>query len=111
MRFNGLILFAIKPIRIRNCAASAPARRVRVSVPKPAKAISILDFSVEAEALGFHSNFVVEHHFSGWNQVSAPLMLLMALAMRTTTLRLGTAVMVPTWYNPCCWPSRRRPST
>ena len=70
-----------------------------------------LDYSVEAEALGFYSNFVVEHHFSGWNQFSAPLMLLMALAMRTTTLRLGTAVMVPTWHNPCCSPSRRRPST
>lgn len=59
-----------------------------------------LDFNVEAEALGFRSSFVVEHHFSGWNQASATLMLLMALAMRTTTLRLGTAVMVPTWHNP-----------
>ena len=59
-----------------------------------------LDFNVEAEALGFCSTFVVEHHFSGWNQLSAPLMLLMALAMRTRTLRVGTAVMVPTWHNP-----------
>ena len=59
-----------------------------------------LDFNIEAEALGFQSCFVVEHHFSGWNQLSAPLMLLMALAMRTKTLRLGTAVMVPTWHNP-----------
>ena len=45
-----------------------------------------LDFNVEAEALGFHSSFSVEHHFTGWNQVSATLMLLMALAMRTKTL-------------------------
>ena len=59
-----------------------------------------LDFNVEAEALGFHSSFSVEHHFTGWNQVSATLMLLMALAMRTTTLRLGTAVMVLPWHNP-----------
>lgn len=59
-----------------------------------------LDFNVEAEALGFHSSFAVEHHFSGWHQVSAPLMLLTALAMRTTTLRLGTAVIVPPWHNP-----------
>ena len=35
-----------------------------------------LDFNVEAEALGFHSSFLVEHHFTGWNQVSATLMLL-----------------------------------
>jgi alkanesulfonate monooxygenase SsuD/methylene tetrahydromethanopterin reductase-like flavin-dependent oxidoreductase (luciferase family) len=59
-----------------------------------------LDFNIEAEALGFHSSFSVEHHFSGWNQASATLMLLMALAMRTTTLRLGTAVMVLPWHNP-----------
>jgi alkanesulfonate monooxygenase SsuD/methylene tetrahydromethanopterin reductase-like flavin-dependent oxidoreductase (luciferase family) len=35
-----------------------------------------LDFNVEAEALGFHSSFSVENHFTGWNQVSATLMLL-----------------------------------
>jgi alkanesulfonate monooxygenase SsuD/methylene tetrahydromethanopterin reductase-like flavin-dependent oxidoreductase (luciferase family) len=59
-----------------------------------------LDFNIEAEALGFHSSFSVEHHFTGWNQVSATLMLLMALAMRTKTLRLGTAVLVLPWHNP-----------
>ncbi len=59
-----------------------------------------LDFNVEAEALGFNSSFLVEHHFTGWNQVSATLMLLMALAMRTTTLRLGSAVMVLPWHYP-----------
>jgi len=59
-----------------------------------------LDFNIEAEALGFHSSFSVEHHFTGWNQVSATLMLLMALAMRTTRLRLGTAVIVLPWQNP-----------
>lgn len=59
-----------------------------------------LDFNVEAEALGFHSSFLVEHHFTGWNQVSSTLMLLMALAMRTRTLRLGSAVMVLPWHNP-----------
>jgi len=59
-----------------------------------------LDFNVEAEALGYHSSFSVEHHFTGWNQVSAPLTLLTGLAMRTTKLRLGTAVMVLPWHNP-----------
>lgn len=59
-----------------------------------------LDFNVEAEALGYCSSFSVEHHFSGWNQASATLMLLMALAMRTRTLRLGTAVLVVPWHNP-----------
>src|ERR1700753_3329508 len=59
-----------------------------------------LDLNVEAERLGFHSSFLVEHHFTGWNQVSATLMLLTALAMRTTTMRLGSAVMVLPWHNP-----------
>jgi alkanesulfonate monooxygenase SsuD/methylene tetrahydromethanopterin reductase-like flavin-dependent oxidoreductase (luciferase family) len=59
-----------------------------------------LDFNVEAEALGFTSSFLVEHHFTGWNQVSSTLMLLMALAMPTKTLRLGSAVMVLPWHNP-----------
>jgi alkanesulfonate monooxygenase SsuD/methylene tetrahydromethanopterin reductase-like flavin-dependent oxidoreductase (luciferase family) len=59
-----------------------------------------LDFNVEAERLGFHSSFLVEHHFTGWNQVSATLMLLTCVAMRTTTLRVGSAVMVLPWHNP-----------
>jgi alkanesulfonate monooxygenase SsuD/methylene tetrahydromethanopterin reductase-like flavin-dependent oxidoreductase (luciferase family) len=59
-----------------------------------------VDFNVEAEALGYHSTFLVEHHFTGWNQVSAPLTVLTWLAARTTSLRLGTAVMVLPWHNP-----------
>jgi alkanesulfonate monooxygenase SsuD/methylene tetrahydromethanopterin reductase-like flavin-dependent oxidoreductase (luciferase family) len=59
-----------------------------------------LDYAIEAEALGYVSSFLVEHHFTGWNQVSATLMLQTALAMRTTTLRLGTAVIVLPWHNP-----------
>ncbi len=59
-----------------------------------------IDFNVEAEALGYHSTFLVEHHFTGWSQVSATLSLLTYLAARTKTLRLGTAVMVVPWHNP-----------
>jgi alkanesulfonate monooxygenase SsuD/methylene tetrahydromethanopterin reductase-like flavin-dependent oxidoreductase (luciferase family) len=59
-----------------------------------------LDDNVEAEQLGYASTFLVEHHFTGWHQVSATLMLLTALAMRSSTLRLGTAVIVLPWHNP-----------
>jgi alkanesulfonate monooxygenase SsuD/methylene tetrahydromethanopterin reductase-like flavin-dependent oxidoreductase (luciferase family) len=59
-----------------------------------------IDFNVEAEALGYHSTFLVEHHFTGWSQVSATLSLLTYLAARTKTMRLGTAVMVVPWHNP-----------
>jgi alkanesulfonate monooxygenase SsuD/methylene tetrahydromethanopterin reductase-like flavin-dependent oxidoreductase (luciferase family) len=59
-----------------------------------------LDYNTEAEALGFHATFLTEHHFTGVGQISAPLQVLTALAARTTTLRLGTAVMVLAWHNP-----------
>ena len=56
--------------------------------------------NVEAEALGYYATFLTEHHFTGVGQISAPLQVLTAIAMRTTTLRLGTAVMVLAWHNP-----------
>jgi alkanesulfonate monooxygenase SsuD/methylene tetrahydromethanopterin reductase-like flavin-dependent oxidoreductase (luciferase family) len=59
-----------------------------------------IEYNVEAEALGYSSNFVVEHHFTGFGQVSASLNLLTWVAARTKTLRLGTAVMVLPWHNP-----------
>jgi len=59
-----------------------------------------VDYICEAEALGFHSVFMVEHHFTGFNQVSASLTFLAYLAARTTRLRLGTAVTVLPWHNP-----------
>ena len=59
-----------------------------------------IEFNVEADALGYHSTFCVEHHFTGWTQVSATLNLLTWLAARTKNLRVGTAVMVLPWHNP-----------
>jgi alkanesulfonate monooxygenase SsuD/methylene tetrahydromethanopterin reductase-like flavin-dependent oxidoreductase (luciferase family) len=59
-----------------------------------------IEYNVEAEALGFHSTFVVEHHFTGFGQVSATLNLLTWLGARTRRLRLGTAVIVLPWHNP-----------
>jgi alkanesulfonate monooxygenase SsuD/methylene tetrahydromethanopterin reductase-like flavin-dependent oxidoreductase (luciferase family) len=59
-----------------------------------------VDYNIEAEALGYYSSFLVEHHFSGWSQVSATLQLLNWVAARTRTLRVGSAVMVLPWHNP-----------
>jgi alkanesulfonate monooxygenase SsuD/methylene tetrahydromethanopterin reductase-like flavin-dependent oxidoreductase (luciferase family) len=59
-----------------------------------------IEYLIEAEALGFHSSFIVEHHFTGFGQVSATLNLLSWIGAKTTTLRLGTAVMVLPWHNP-----------
>src|SRR5882757_7047729 len=59
-----------------------------------------VEYHVEAEALGFHGSFVTEHHFTKIGQVSATPTLLTWIAARTTTLRLGTAVIVLPWHNP-----------
>jgi alkanesulfonate monooxygenase SsuD/methylene tetrahydromethanopterin reductase-like flavin-dependent oxidoreductase (luciferase family) len=59
-----------------------------------------IDYVIEAESLGYDSAFVVEHHFTGFEQVSATLNLLSWIGARTTTLRLGTAVIVLPWHNP-----------
>ena len=59
-----------------------------------------IETNVEAEALGYHSSFVTEHHFTNFGQLSAPLTLLTFLAARTTRLRLGTAILVLPWHNP-----------
>ena len=56
--------------------------------------------NIEAEALGYVSTFLVEHHFTGFGQVSASLNLFTWIGARTTTLRLGTAVLVLPWHNP-----------
>ena len=61
---------------------------------------AFVDYVLEAEQLGFHSVFLVEHHFTGFNQVSASISLLTYLAAKTSVLRLGTAVTVLPWHNP-----------
>jgi alkanesulfonate monooxygenase SsuD/methylene tetrahydromethanopterin reductase-like flavin-dependent oxidoreductase (luciferase family) len=59
-----------------------------------------VDYICEAEELGFHSVFLVEHHFTGFGQISATLSFLTYLAAKTSRMRLGTAVLVLPWHNP-----------
>ena len=79
---------------------SAQARRGGPDVDSAAGFRDFVENNVEAEALGYHSTFLVEHHFTGFGQVSATLNLLTWVGARTTTLRLGTAVIVLAWHNP-----------
>ena len=79
---------------------SAAARRGSGEFDSAEGFRDFIEYNIEAESLGFHSTFVVEHHFTGFGQVSATLNLLTWLGARTKTLRLGTAVIVLPWHNP-----------
>ena len=52
------------------------------------------------EHLGFDSAWFAEHHFSRYGLGSSSLMLMSNIAARTTNIRLGTAVLLPTLHNP-----------
>jgi alkanesulfonate monooxygenase SsuD/methylene tetrahydromethanopterin reductase-like flavin-dependent oxidoreductase (luciferase family) len=52
------------------------------------------------EELGFCSAWIAEHHFSRYSMGSSSLVLASHIAARTTTIRLGTAVLLPTLHNP-----------
>src|SRR5471030_2511414 len=55
---------------------SAAARRGSGEFDSSEGFRDFIEYNVEAEALGFHGTFVVEHHFTGFGQVSATLNLL-----------------------------------
>ena len=52
------------------------------------------------EALGFHSAWFAEHHFTRYGIGSSALVFASAIAARTSKIRLGTAVLVPPLHNP-----------
>src|SRR6195256_1473267 len=79
---------------------SAQARRGVPDVDRGAGFKDFVEYNVQAEALGYQSSWVVEHHFTGFGQISATLNLLTWVGARTSTLRLGTAVQGLTWHNP-----------
>ena len=55
---------------------SAQAQRGGLDVDSAQGFKDFVEYNVEAEGLGYHSTFVVEHHFTGFGQVSASLNLL-----------------------------------
>src|SRR5437870_12415193 len=79
---------------------SAQAKRGGSDVDSGAGFREFVENNVKAEALGYVSSFVVEHHFTGFGQISATLNLLTWVGARSSTLRLGTAVLTLPWHNP-----------
>src|SRR5262249_20552275 len=66
---------------------SAQAKRGGPDVDSGAGFREFVDYNVEAEGLGYQSSFVVEHHFTGFGQISATLNLLTWVGARTNSLR------------------------
>ena len=75
-----------------------PARRS--SDQTDSNAYRTVETVQHAERHGFYGTYLVEHHFTGRGQVSSSLGLLTYLAGLTSTIRLGTAVVVVPWHNP-----------
>ncbi len=55
---------------------------------------------VLAEALGFDSVWITEHHFSDYSMSNDPLQLLTYIAGRTKRIKLGTQVIIVPWHDP-----------
>src|SRR5436305_793789 len=53
-----------------------------------------------AETLGFRSVWLADHHFSTYGYLSRPAQLATFMAAKTTTLRVGTAVIVVPLHHP-----------
>lgn len=58
------------------------------------------DYIRLAEKLGYSSAWLVEHHFTGFSQLSATLNYISYLSGITSKIRLGNAVVVIPWHNP-----------
>jgi luciferase family oxidoreductase group 1 len=59
-----------------------------------------IEMAQAAEALGFRSVWLAEHHFSTYGYLSRPVQLATYIAAKTTRLRVGTAVIVVPLHHP-----------
>ncbi|MCX7863677.1 MAG: LLM class flavin-dependent oxidoreductase [Novosphingobium sp.] len=59
-----------------------------------------LDVIVETERLGFGSAWLPEHHLAADDYLPAPMMVLAALAARTSRMTIGTGIVLAPLYDP-----------
>ena len=85
-------------------AAMKYATFTHVPWPEGTDSAKLLSCAVEealfAEELGFASAWIAEHHFTRYGVGSSALALASFIAARTSRLRLGTGVLIPTLHNP-----------
>src|SRR6266702_859084 len=62
--------------------------------------VSGLEQMLAAEALGYHSVWIAEHHFNDYGLCPAPPVLAAVVAARTTSLRLGMGVSLLPLHHP-----------
>lgn len=66
--------------------------------------VTIIHRTVEqvqaAEHAGFDVAWFTEHHFTNYSITPSPLLMVAHVAPQTTTIRLGTAVVLPALYQP-----------
>jgi alkanesulfonate monooxygenase SsuD/methylene tetrahydromethanopterin reductase-like flavin-dependent oxidoreductase (luciferase family) len=69
-------------------------------IPDTQMYLEELDLAVRAEALGYDTVWVVEHHFEDYSLCPDNLVVLAHLAGRTSTIKLGTAAVIVPWNDP-----------
>ena len=72
--------------------------------PEGKEPIDVLAETIEevqyGESLGFDSAWFAEHHFTRYGLGSSSMLIASAIAAKTSTIRLGLAVLVPPLHNP-----------
>lgn len=59
----------------------------------------VMEYITLAERLGYDSVWLAEHHFSTYGYIPNPLLMAVHVARETTSMRIGTAVLVlPFWH-------------
>jgi len=59
-----------------------------------------MELMIESERLGYDSVWPAEHHFSEYGYCASPQVSLAAVAAKTSTIRLGTGVVVLPFHHP-----------
>jgi len=69
-------------------------------MPPERRYAQTLDLIVETERMGFGAAWIPEHHLAADDYVPSPMVVLAALAARTSRIKLGSAIVLAPLYDP-----------